>query len=135
MTSVIKVDIPEKSYDITIAPGSLDQLGEQMASLKLGKKVLLVSNPMIFKYYGERAIASLKPWSTTLAPWVAISTTPSCSRCASWSGSCFAPGASGSAAPLPALTTVVRGSSFASAPTPWSRPWPPGAAPSSWVMS
>ena len=60
MTSVIKVDIPEKSYDITIAPGSLDQLGEQMASLKLGKKVLLVSNPMIFKYYGERAIASLK---------------------------------------------------------------------------
>jgi 3-dehydroquinate synthase len=60
MTSVIKVDIPEKSYDITIAPGSLDQLGEQMASLKLGKKVLLVSNPMIFKYYGERAIASLE---------------------------------------------------------------------------
>ena len=38
MSSVIKVDIPEKSYDITIAPGSLDQLGEQMASLKLGKK-------------------------------------------------------------------------------------------------
>ena len=49
MSSVIKVDIPEKSYDITIAPGNLDQLGEQMASLKLGKKVLLVSNPMIFK--------------------------------------------------------------------------------------
>ncbi|MFM7365223.1 MAG: 3-dehydroquinate synthase [Cuspidothrix sp.] len=60
MSSVIKVDIPEKSYDITIASGSLDQLGEQMASLKLGKKVLLVSNPMIFKHYGERAIASLE---------------------------------------------------------------------------
>ena len=60
MSSVIKVDIPEKFYDITIAPGSLDQLGEQMASLKLGRKVLLVSNPMIFKYYGERAIASLE---------------------------------------------------------------------------
>ncbi len=60
MSSVIKVDIPEKSYDITIAPGSLDQLGEQMASLKLGKKVLLVSNPMIFKHYGPRAIASLE---------------------------------------------------------------------------
>ncbi|MFM6006456.1 MAG: 3-dehydroquinate synthase, partial [Sphaerospermopsis kisseleviana] len=39
---------------------SLDQLGEQMTGLKLGKKVLLVSNPMIFKHYGERAIASLK---------------------------------------------------------------------------
>lgn len=60
MSSVIKVDIPEKSYDITIAPGSLDQLGEQMASLKLSRKVLLVSNPMIFKHYGERAIASLE---------------------------------------------------------------------------
>ncbi|QYX32483.1 3-dehydroquinate synthase [Sphaerospermopsis torques-reginae] len=60
MSSVIKVDIPEKSYEITVAPGSLDQLGEQMAGLKLGKKVLLVSNPMIFKHYGERAIASLK---------------------------------------------------------------------------
>jgi 3-dehydroquinate synthase len=60
MTSVIKVNLPEQSYDITIAPGSLDQLGEQMNGLKLGKKVLLVSNPMIFKHYGERAIASLK---------------------------------------------------------------------------
>lgn len=60
MSSVIKVDIPEKSYEITVAPGSLDQLGEQMTGLKLGKKVLLVSNPMIFKHYGERAIASLK---------------------------------------------------------------------------
>ncbi|BAZ82635.1 3-dehydroquinate synthase [Sphaerospermopsis kisseleviana CS-549] len=60
MSSVIKVDIPENSYEITVAPGSLDQLGEQMTGLKLGKKVLLVSNPMIFKHYGERAIASLK---------------------------------------------------------------------------
>ncbi len=30
------------------------------ASLQLGSKVLLVSNPTIFKHYGERAIASLK---------------------------------------------------------------------------
>jgi 3-dehydroquinate synthase len=60
MSSVIKVDIPENAYEITVAPGSLDQLGEQMGGVKLGKKVLLVSNPMIFKHYGERAIASLK---------------------------------------------------------------------------
>lgn len=58
--TVIKVDIPEKSYNIAIAPGSLDQLGAQMQHLKLGKKVLLVSNPMIFKHYGPRAIASLQ---------------------------------------------------------------------------
>ncbi|MDZ7958941.1 MAG: 3-dehydroquinate synthase [Aulosira sp. DedQUE10] len=59
MTSVINVNLPQQSYEIAIAPGSLDQLGEKMTSLKLGKKVLLVSNPTIFKHYGERAIASL----------------------------------------------------------------------------
>jgi 3-dehydroquinate synthase len=60
MTSVINVNLPAQSYDIAIAPGSLEQLGEQMSRLQLGKKVLLVSNPMIFKHYGEKAIASLK---------------------------------------------------------------------------
>ncbi|MDF5726944.1 MAG: 3-dehydroquinate synthase [Rhizonema sp. PD38] len=61
MASIINVNLPQQSYEIAIAPSSLDQLGEHMAALKLGKKVLLVSNPMIFKHYGERAIASLKP--------------------------------------------------------------------------
>ncbi|MEH2143674.1 3-dehydroquinate synthase [Nostoc sp.] len=59
MTSVINLNLPEQSYEIAIAPSSLDQLGQQMASLKLGKKVLLVSNPTILKHFGERAIASL----------------------------------------------------------------------------
>ena len=59
MTSVINMNLPEQSYEIAIAPSSLDQLGQQMASLKLGKKVLLVSNPTILKHFGERAIASL----------------------------------------------------------------------------
>jgi 3-dehydroquinate synthase len=56
----INVNLPEQSYEIAIASGSLDQLGEQMSSLQLGKKILLVSNPTIFKHFGERAIASLK---------------------------------------------------------------------------
>ena len=60
MSSVIHVNLPQQSYEIAIAPKSLDQLGEHMTSLKLGKKVLLVSNPTIFKHFGERAIASLK---------------------------------------------------------------------------
>ncbi|MBN3895738.1 MAG: 3-dehydroquinate synthase [Nostoc sp. NOS(2021)] len=59
MTSVINVNLPEQSYEIAIAPSSLDQLGQHIASLKLGKKVLLVSNPTILKHFGERAIASL----------------------------------------------------------------------------
>ncbi|HEY9629693.1 MAG TPA: 3-dehydroquinate synthase [Coleofasciculaceae cyanobacterium] len=59
MKSVIPVELPQQSYEIAIAPGGLSHLGEWMQSLKLGQKVLLVSNPMIFKRYGETAIASL----------------------------------------------------------------------------
>ena len=60
MDSVINVNLPQESYEIAIASGSLDNLGEHMSGLELGKKVLLVSNPTIFKLYGERAIASMK---------------------------------------------------------------------------
>ncbi|MDF2388834.1 3-dehydroquinate synthase [Nostoc ellipsosporum NOK] len=59
MTSVINVNLPQQSYEIAIAPGILDQLGQYLADLNLGKKVLVVSNPTIFKHHGERAIASL----------------------------------------------------------------------------
>ncbi|MDF5709778.1 MAG: 3-dehydroquinate synthase [Nostoc sp. S4] len=72
MTSVINVNLPEQSYEIAIAPSSLDRLGQHMASLKLGKKVLLVSNPTIFKHFGKRAIASL----TSAGFEVASSTLP-----------------------------------------------------------
>jgi len=60
MHSVIRVNLPQESYDIAIASQGLDQLGQLIANLNLGKKVLLVSNPAIFRQYGERAIASLQ---------------------------------------------------------------------------
>lgn len=64
MKSVIPVKLPEQSYDIAIAPGGLEYLGAWISGpeqpLKLGRKVLLVSNPAIFRRYGERAIASLE---------------------------------------------------------------------------
>ncbi|MFN6568147.1 3-dehydroquinate synthase [Dendronalium sp. ChiSLP03b] len=60
MTSIINVNLPQQSYEIAIAPSSLEQLGQYMTDLQLGKKVLVVSNPTIFKHYGEKAIASLK---------------------------------------------------------------------------
>ncbi|MEM1172576.1 MAG: 3-dehydroquinate synthase [Cyanobacteria bacterium P01_H01_bin.35] len=56
----ITVQLPQKSYEIAIAPGNLDKLGPKMELLNLGKKVLLVSNPEIFGHYGERAIGSLQ---------------------------------------------------------------------------
>ncbi len=56
----ITVQLPQASYEIAIASGNLDQLGQKMQPIKQGKKVLLVSNPEIFGHYGERAIASLQ---------------------------------------------------------------------------
>lgn len=59
MASTICVNLPQNSYEIVIASGSLDELGKKMQSLKGGKKVLLVSNPVIFEHYGQRALSSL----------------------------------------------------------------------------
>jgi 3-dehydroquinate synthase len=57
---IISVNLPQNSYKIAIAPGSLSQLGSQMQGLNLGKKVLVVSNPEIFNYYGDTCLKSLE---------------------------------------------------------------------------
>jgi len=78
MPSIIRVHLGPQSYNILIAPGSLDAIGAwltdtpvgklpapvpspppQEPPLKLGKKVLVVSNPVIFKHYGDRLVTSL----------------------------------------------------------------------------
>ncbi|UBF26634.1 3-dehydroquinate synthase [Kovacikia minuta CCNUW1] len=58
--STIPVNLPQASYEITIAPGNLDQLGTHMESLGLKGKALIVSNASIFRHFGERAITALK---------------------------------------------------------------------------
>jgi 3-dehydroquinate synthase len=65
MQSVIPVNLPQSTYEIAIAAAALDRLGAWMAgelnqSLQLKGKVLLVSNPVVFRHYGQRAIASLE---------------------------------------------------------------------------
>lgn len=60
MASIINVNLPQQSYEIAIAPGNLNKLGEYMTNLNLGKKALVVSNPTLFKHYGEKVIASLE---------------------------------------------------------------------------
>jgi 3-dehydroquinate synthase len=60
MFSIIPVQLPQNSYNIVIAPGSLSQIGSHLSQLNLGKKALLVSNPEIFSYYGQIVIKSLE---------------------------------------------------------------------------
>lgn len=56
----INVSLPQNSYEVAIATGSLSQLGKKLKQLKLGKKVLLVSNPEIYSYYGDICSKSLQ---------------------------------------------------------------------------
>ncbi len=64
MKTTIRVNLPQDPYDIRIAPGGLDYLGAWLAGegtplVKPAQQLLVVSNPVIFELYGERAIASL----------------------------------------------------------------------------
>ena len=56
----ITVNLPQDSYEIAIASGSLDQLGSKMQQLNLGQKSLVVSNPEIFEHYGATCVKSLQ---------------------------------------------------------------------------
>ncbi len=56
----IQVALAENAYEISIAPGNLDLLGAKCRELKLGNKVMVVSNPTVFALYGRRAIAALQ---------------------------------------------------------------------------
>jgi 3-dehydroquinate synthase len=56
----IQVALAEHSYEISIATGNLERLGEKCQALNLGQKVLLVSNPTVFGLYGDRVIGSLQ---------------------------------------------------------------------------
>ena len=58
--SILTVNVPQNSYKIAIASGNLSQLGSQMQQLNIGKKVLLISNPEIFNYYGNICAKSLE---------------------------------------------------------------------------
>jgi 3-dehydroquinate synthase len=60
MACVINVNLPQQSYEIAIAPGTINTLGEYLGKLNLGKKILIVSNPTIFPLYGEKVKKSLE---------------------------------------------------------------------------
>ena len=59
MQSNISVQLSDNSYQIHVATNRLSQLGEQIQSLKIGKKILVISNPEIFAYYGPTVVDSL----------------------------------------------------------------------------
>ncbi|MGF1521112.1 MAG: 3-dehydroquinate synthase [Leptolyngbyaceae cyanobacterium] len=64
MKSIIAVELPQNAYDVVIAPNALDHLGTWLTNhptplIKTGQKLLVVSNPAIFRHYGDRVLRSL----------------------------------------------------------------------------
>ncbi|NCJ07859.1 3-dehydroquinate synthase [Synechococcales cyanobacterium C] len=63
-STVIPVSLPQNAYQILIAPGQLSHLGDRLQSSDcirgtLGSKMLIVSNPQIWKHYGELLVQTL----------------------------------------------------------------------------
>ena len=61
----IPVALPQNPYKILIQAQGLDQIGtylsdSQFLEKSLGKKMLVVSNPQIWKHYGDRVMSSLR---------------------------------------------------------------------------
>jgi 3-dehydroquinate synthase len=64
LKSIISVPLPRQPYQVMVASDGIDHLGSWLAGgetplVKPGQKLLLVSNPAIFKYYGDRVVAAL----------------------------------------------------------------------------
>ena len=56
----IRVELGERSYDISIGSNILDNIGDALKSLNLSPKVAVVSNPTVLELYGERVSNSIK---------------------------------------------------------------------------
>ncbi|GAB4216263.1 MAG: 3-dehydroquinate synthase [Synechococcales cyanobacterium] len=67
LSAVIPIRLPQAEYDIVIEPDSLGQIGEPLRQRGLGGKVLVVSHPLLLRYYGEKLIASLEQAGFTVA--------------------------------------------------------------------
>jgi 3-dehydroquinate synthase len=65
MQTVISVPLPQNAYNVVLAAGGLQQIGAALQDSALmpsplGKKILMISNPQIWKRYGEIALNSLE---------------------------------------------------------------------------
>ena len=61
----IPVSLPVNPYKVLIEPDGIDHIGTYLSdsnrvSRSLGKKMLVVSNPQIWKHYGDRVCTSLE---------------------------------------------------------------------------
>jgi len=56
----IRVELGERSYNIIIGSGVLDDIGGNLKSFGLSPKAAIVSNPTVFSLYGKRVSESIR---------------------------------------------------------------------------
>jgi 3-dehydroquinate synthase len=54
------VDLGARSYPICIGAGTLERLGPRLQELKVGRRVAIVTNPVVSRFYREPLVQSLK---------------------------------------------------------------------------
>jgi 3-dehydroquinate synthase len=60
MKKTVKLSLPDNGYDIVIGRNILYGLGAKLKALKIGTDAVVITNPVIKKYYGKTVAQSLK---------------------------------------------------------------------------
>lgn len=56
----LRVELPDRSYEISVESGALRRVGERMERLGLGRRAVLVTHPEVHALYGEVVIGSVR---------------------------------------------------------------------------
>src|SRR5437867_5959702 len=56
----IRLDLGERSYEVLVHEGLLDQVGEFLEPFKLGPETVVVTNAVVKRHYGARVVRSLQ---------------------------------------------------------------------------
>jgi 3-dehydroquinate synthase len=62
----LRVELPDRSYDITVASGALQRVGEGLDRLRLGRRAVLITHPEIRALHGEAVLASVAATGRTV---------------------------------------------------------------------
>jgi 3-dehydroquinate synthase len=58
--AVVRVDLPERAYDVVIEPGALDRLGEHVRAVAPHARCALFADAAVARLWGARAAAALE---------------------------------------------------------------------------
>jgi 3-dehydroquinate synthase len=59
-TATVMVNLGERSYPINIGAGTLERLGPRLQELKLGRRIAVVTNPVVSRFYRDPLTRSLE---------------------------------------------------------------------------